>query len=212
MNPIAKSTTSLVPEKHHVKTGTTPQDTGSTDDPRPKKPSFSNDPMDYLVRHQVTGPMLGWLDFFSPDINKRYLKSPGYVKFGTKTATNQADRSRYAWYKLLSWKLEKRGGLRMRDGFDRVQSRIDKDERYISSYDGGFKELVVQCTNDVFEQRNDAPWTRARMTHLSPVALRMADWCAWNSKSTNGVSNERRMMRRIVGTILFMLPVSLYCV
>jgi hypothetical protein len=167
--------------------------------------------MNYIRRHRVTGPMLYWVDFFSPDIDKRYLKSPGLVKFGTKTVSNKSARSRHAWQKLQPWRSydDRSGrGFRMRDGFNRVQSRLDKDERYISSYDGAYKELVVQCTDDVFARRNDAPWTRTRLKDLSPFALRVADWCAWNAKN-EGVSYERRLMRRIVGTFLFLLPVSL---
>jgi hypothetical protein len=177
--------------------------------PSHRGPGLSDDPIAYFRRHRVTAPWLEWLDLFEPQIDKRYLKRPRLVKFGTCAAADPAVRERYAWQKILSWRKHEPGqkGFRMRDGFNRVHTRADRDERYISSFDGGLKELVVQCTDDIFEQKNNAPWTRAKMGDLSPFALRVADWCALNVKHP-GVNQERLIMRRIFGTILLFLPVS----
>jgi hypothetical protein len=172
--------------------------------------SLSDSPIAYFRRHRITAPMLEWLDFFESDVDKRLLKSPRLVKFGTHVASDRAARERYAWQKLFSWRKHDSGqGYRMRDAYGRVNNRVDKDERYISSFDGALKELVVQCTDDVFEQKNNAPWMRTRMRDLSPFALRVAGWCAWNVEHP-GISQERRLVRRIVGFILLFTPVSGY--
>jgi hypothetical protein len=96
----------------------------------------------------------------------------------------------------------------MRDALGRVHYR-EKDERYVSSYDGAIRELVVQCTDDIFEGVNNAPWMRTRINNLSPFALRVAAWCAWNIEHP-GVSRERKIVRRIAGTIMLSVPVSAF--
>jgi len=215
MSPVSQSSATLIDEKTFVQSHGTIAEHPSTaaEVPRPRRgPSLTDDPVAYFRRHRVTAPWLEWLDVFEPGINHRYFKSPRLVKFGTKTTADMTVRERYAWQKIFSWRKHDDGetGFRMRDGFHRVHVRMVKDERYISSYDGALKELVVQCTDDVFEGQTGAPWTRARMRDLSPFALRVADWCAWNVRHPD-VSLERRIMRRVFGTILLFLPVSSPC-
>jgi hypothetical protein len=170
-----------------------------------------DDPIEYLRRHRITAPWFVWLDGMDPGVDRRWWKSPVYVKFGTKVNLDHAARERYAWAKILSWMKQKNKGevgFRMRDGFHREHLRPVKDERYISPYDGAIKELVVQCTDDIFQGKERAMWTRTRVHDLSPFALRVAGWCALNVEHP-GVSQERLIMRRIVRTFLLFLPVRI---
>jgi hypothetical protein len=167
----------------------------------------TGDPITYFRRHRITAPWLEWLDMFEPDTRRRWWKRPKRVKLGTRATADPNLRQTYAWQHVFGGGSTHTGpGYRMKDGFDRVHHR-QKDERYVSSYDGGLKELIVQCTDEIFQQRNDAPWSRARITDLAPFALRVADWCAWNVEHP-GVSKERRVLRRVVGNLLLFLPVS----
>jgi hypothetical protein len=166
----------------------------------------TGDPITYFRRHRITAPWLDWVDAFEPDTQRRWWKRPKRVKMGTRSTSDYAERQRYAWQHVFPHGKHEGPGYRMRDAFGRVHQR-PKDERYISSFDGGLKELVVQCTDDLFYQRNDAPWIRARIRDLAPYALRVSDWCAWNVKHP-GISKERRILRRIVGPFLLFFPVS----
>jgi hypothetical protein len=172
--------------------------------------SQSDDPISLLRAHPVFSPWFGWLDYFDPTVKKRHLNGPSLVKYGTATNSNAATRERYAWQRIFSWRKHHNSssGFRMRDALDRVHYR-EKDERYVSSYDGAIRELVVQCTDDIFEGVNDAPWMRTRINNLSPFALRVAAWCAWNIEHP-GVSRERKIVRRIAGTIMLSVPVSAF--
>jgi hypothetical protein len=168
---------------------------------------LTEDPVKYFRQHRITAPWLDWVDALEPDTRRRWWKLPKRVKFGTKTNSDHDQRQKYALQKVFSYHKDKGQGYRMKDAFDRVHRR-PKDERYISSYDGALKELVVQCTDELFYQKNDAPWMRTRINDLAPYALRVADWCAWTIKRP-GMSDERRILRRVIGPFLLFLPVSL---
>jgi len=159
----------------------------------------------YFRRHRVTAPFLMWMDFFEPDTRRRWLKAPHRVKWGLSAEADRHLRRKYAMQKIRDPKSGDGPGLRQRDGFDRIKNR-KKDERYISAYDGALKELVVQCTDDLFYTRNDAHWGRARITDLAGYSLRVADWCAW--QSTKNLPTGKRVLRRLVGGILICFPVS----
>jgi hypothetical protein len=166
---------------------------------------LTEDPIKYFRHHRITAPWLDWMDAFEPDVRRRWFKRPKRVKFGTRVTSDKSERQRYAMERVFSHNKHEGPGYRMRDGYNRVH-RWPKDERYIGSYDGALKELVIQCTDDIFYTENNAPWTRARIKDLSPYSLRVANWCAWNVQH-HGISQERRIMRQIVGSCLLFLPV-----
>ncbi|OCK93997.1 uncharacterized protein K441DRAFT_563805 [Cenococcum geophilum 1.58] len=134
-------------------------------------------------------------------------QAPTYVKLGLSAETNLDNRRLYIWQRFWghTGELPHRQGVqyRMIDPFYRVRFR-NKDERYISNWDGGLKELVVQCVDSVFDSPNDVHWNRARITDLSPFSLRVAEWCQWGIERP-GISKRRRILRRVVGGFLLII-------
>jgi hypothetical protein len=161
--------------------------------------------LQYFRQHTVTAPYFAWLDRWEPDVRRRWLKEPSLVKFGTTTNQDRDLRKDYAFDKAFGRERHEGSGHRLKDFLGRVTNR-QKDDRYISNYDGRLKELVVMSTDDLFYGKNDATWTRTRMNSLSPFALRVASWCAW-SNMRNDLTQSRRVLRRIVGGLLLLMPV-----
>lgn len=136
-------------------------------------------------RNRVVAPMLYWLDFFSDDVKFRWKRPPRLVKMGLKYPSNRV--------------------YRMRDFMDRVKQRED-DDRYISNYDGKFKQLVVQSCDDLFYRTNEDTWIRTRVTDRTPWPLRVADWCM----NDNGEDAAKLVGKWIVAVLLLAMPVSIF--
>jgi hypothetical protein len=160
----------------------------------------------YFRQHPVTSPWFYWLDNFEPDVRRRWTKAPKRVKLGTTTTKDASQRRHYAIRKLLGREKKEGPGHRQKDYFGRIQNR-QKDDRYISTWDGRLKELVVMTTDDVFYGTNDATWTRTRIITQAPFALRVTGWCAWPVLPPN-LSTSHKLLRRFVGGLLLFFPVS----
>lgn len=50
------------------------------------------------------------------------------------------------------------------------------DDRYLSPYDGKIKRLVVQATDDVYDNTKNGTWRRTFIRNISPFYLRLANW------------------------------------
>jgi hypothetical protein len=89
---------------------------------------------------------------------------------------------------------------------DRILSRRE-DDRYISSYDGKCKELIVQCTDELFYADNEETWMRTRITDRTPWHLRIADWCM---SDRSNKSSGQFAAKYIVSCMLLSFPVSFW--
>jgi hypothetical protein len=50
------------------------------------------------------------------------------------------------------------------------------DDRYISSFDGKIKKLVVQASDDIYDAPGNTTWRRTFIRNVSPFHLRVANW------------------------------------
>lgn len=51
-----------------------------------------------------------------------------------------------------------------------------RSDRYLSHIDGRLRNLIVQCTDDIFEAPGNATWKRTYIRKVSPLKARAATW------------------------------------
>ncbi|KAJ5893447.1 hypothetical protein N7495_005138 [Penicillium taxi] len=96
--------------------------------------------------------------------------------FFTKLAKYQFSTPRS--YKAAAYK-DNEENFRHKDHFQRVFYGAS-GERFLDPEDGRVKELVVQCTDDVYRALKDAKYKRTSIRNVSPITLRITNW-AMNS-------------------------------
>ncbi|KAF2826165.1 hypothetical protein CC86DRAFT_406457 [Ophiobolus disseminans] len=64
---------------------------------------------------------------------------------------------------------------RHRDVFDREWTG-DYDDRYISAFDGRVSKLVVQATDDIYENNVSSTYRRTFIVNIAPLFMRLANW------------------------------------
>ncbi|KAL1615920.1 hypothetical protein SLS54_008754 [Diplodia seriata] len=89
-------------------------------------------------------------------------------------------RSRFRWkaphfYQEPAWKYDPSYSYRHRDGMTRVWQGAE-DDRYLSPYDGHIAKLVVQCTDDIYENPGNSTYRRTYIRNVSTKMLRLANW------------------------------------
>ncbi|KAF4539923.1 3-hydroxyisobutyrate dehydrogenase [Lasiodiplodia theobromae] len=89
-------------------------------------------------------------------------------------------RSRFRWkephfYQEPAWKYDQAYSYRHRDGMTRVWQGAE-DDRYISPYDGHIAKLVVQCTDEIYENPGNSTYRRTYIRNVSTKMLRLANW------------------------------------
>jgi len=52
----------------------------------------------------------------------------------------------------------------------------DRDDRYISSWDGMVSKLVVQATDEIYEHNVGSTYRRTFIRNVAPVYMRLANW------------------------------------
>ncbi|KAL1844356.1 hypothetical protein VTJ49DRAFT_35 [Mycothermus thermophilus] len=79
------------------------------------------------------------------------------------------------YYKQPGWVYEDQTIYRHRDFAGRV-ARKPKSDRYLHHQDGHLRNLIVQCTDDIFEAPHNATWQRTYIRKVSPLKSRIATW------------------------------------
>jgi len=79
------------------------------------------------------------------------------------------------FYRKPGFGYEHLGNHRHSDVFNREYSG-GYDDRYLSPYDGKIKRLVVQATDDIYDNTENGTWRRTFIRNISPFYLRLANW------------------------------------
>lgn len=89
-------------------------------------------------------------------------------------------RSRFRWkaphyYQEPSWKHDPAYSFRHRDCMARVWQGAE-DDRYLSPFDGHISKLLVQCTDEIYENPGTSSYRRTYIRNVSTRMLRLANW------------------------------------
>ncbi|KAL7777032.1 hypothetical protein CFE70_007453 [Pyrenophora teres f. teres 0-1] len=79
------------------------------------------------------------------------------------------------FYRKPGFGYQKLAQYRHRDFMDRIHEG-DLDDRYISSWDGMVSKLVVQATDDIYENNTGSTYRRTFVRNVSPIYMRLANW------------------------------------
>lgn len=79
------------------------------------------------------------------------------------------------FYRKPAYGYEKLGQYRHLDIFEREWNG-DYDDRYISPWDGKISKLVVQATDDIYDNCANSTWRRTFIRSVAPFHLRLANW------------------------------------
>ncbi|EDU46851.1 hypothetical protein PtrSN002B_008479 [Pyrenophora tritici-repentis] len=79
------------------------------------------------------------------------------------------------FYRKPGFGYQKLAQYRHRDFMDRIHEG-DLDDRYISSWDGMVSKLVVQATDDIYENNTGSTYRRTFIRNVSPIYMRLANW------------------------------------
>lgn len=71
------------------------------------------------------------------------------------------------------------------------------DDRYLSPWDGKVKPLVVQATDDLYNDANSSTYSRTFVRNVSPWMLRIATWPSSKSSSTSRSLDVADVMQAI---------------
>lgn len=80
---------------------------------------------------------------------------------------------------------------RHRDAMRRIW-KGSEDDRYLDPTDGRVRDLVVQATNDIYDEPNKTTWRRVYMKNVSSPIVRLAYWPVGSSRAL-----ESRIIRDI---------------
>jgi hypothetical protein len=79
------------------------------------------------------------------------------------------------FFQKPGWVYEDQQIYRHRDFAGRVCSK-PKSDRYLHHQDGCLRNLIVQCTDDIFEAPGNSTWQRTYIRKVSPLKARVATW------------------------------------
>ncbi|KAK0719313.1 hypothetical protein B0H67DRAFT_150126 [Lasiosphaeris hirsuta] len=79
------------------------------------------------------------------------------------------------FFQKPGWIYEDQTQVRHRDFAGRVSFRPNSD-RYLHHKEGHLRNLIVQCTDDIFEAPHNATWQRTYIRKVSPLKSRIATW------------------------------------
>jgi hypothetical protein len=79
------------------------------------------------------------------------------------------------FFQKPAWVYEDQKQYRHRDFAGRVCSK-PKSDRYLHHQDGHLRNLIVQCTDDIFEAPGNSTWQRTYIRKVSPLKARVATW------------------------------------
>jgi len=79
------------------------------------------------------------------------------------------------FFRRPGWVYEDQRERRHRDFAGRICHKPPSD-RYLHSYDGSLRNLIVQCTDDIFEGPANSTWRRTYIRNVSPFKSRVATW------------------------------------
>ncbi|KAK3360497.1 hypothetical protein B0T25DRAFT_578415 [Lasiosphaeria hispida] len=102
---------------------------------------------------------------------------PVNVKAWHHIFTSRTD-FRWKFVKLFQkpgWIYEDQTPVRHRDFAGRVSFKPNSD-RYLHHQEGHLRNLIVQCTDDIFEAPHNATWQRTYIRKVSPLKSRIATW------------------------------------
>jgi len=108
-----------------------------------------------LAQRDVRIILKGYAHIFSPWTNAKW----GFPNF----------------YRKPGFGYQKLGQYRHRDIMDRIHEG-DRDDRYISSWDGMVSKLVVQATDEIYEHNVGSTYRRTFIRNVSPIYMRLANW------------------------------------
>ena len=79
------------------------------------------------------------------------------------------------YIKLPGWRYESPQTFRHRDSSGRVRE-VTLSDRYLHPRDGRLRNLIVACSDDLFEGPDATTWRRTYVRLVSPLKVRIATW------------------------------------
>ncbi|KAL2270975.1 hypothetical protein VTJ83DRAFT_346 [Remersonia thermophila] len=107
------------------------------------------------------------------------------------------------YYKKPGWVYEDPYIYRHRDYAGRVVKK-PKSDRYLHHQDGRLRNLIVQCTDEIFEAPHNATWQRTYIRTVSPLKSRIATWVVDFTYDPDGWGDWGIMVLRAVPATLAM--------
>jgi hypothetical protein len=100
-------------------------------------------------------PLMAFLHIFSTSMDFRWL----YPNF----------------YRRPNYRYQGGEVFRHKDSAGRVRETTASD-RYLHHHDGRLRNLIVQCTDDIFRATGTSTWRRTYIRRVSPLVIRIATW------------------------------------
>jgi hypothetical protein len=78
-------------------------------------------------------------------------------------------------YQKPGWVYDDANIYRHRDYADRIVNK-SKSDRYLHHRNGKLRNLIVQCTDEIFRGPANTTWQRTYVRNASPLSIRIATW------------------------------------
>ncbi|KAJ5900162.1 hypothetical protein N7495_004906 [Penicillium taxi] len=130
----------------------------------------------------------------------------GYIgNFFSKSAKYQMGAYPHS-YQEPGYSFNETTEYRHKDNFQRVYFG-SSDDRFLDPADGRVKELVVQCTDQVYRGPQNSTYKRTFIRNVAPLTLRLANW---PMSGLDEVDSETRSFKRMMSSVELLIkwPIS----